>query len=73
MSTNKVLDEKELEQVTGGAGMEVNPHEDDFDKAWFKLNMDAQYSQMSRDEYYLEWKSYGFVPDAEDFLKTKIV
>jgi hypothetical protein len=35
--------------------------------------MDAQFSQMSRDEYYLEWKGIGFKPDAEVFLKTKIV
>ncbi len=72
MTNKNKVNDKNLEQVTGGAGMEMNPHEDDFDRALVKLNMDAQISQMSRDEYYLEWKSMGFKPDAETFLKTKI-
>ncbi len=72
MTNKNKLNDLALEQVTGGAGMEMNPYEDDFDRALVKLSMDAQLSQMSRDEYYLEWKSMGFKPDAETFLRTKI-
>ena len=73
MTNDNKLNDLTLEQVTGGAGTEVNPHENDYDRAWVQLNMDAlQLSQMSRDEYYLEWKSQGFTPDAVDFLRTKM-
>ena len=72
MTNKNKLNDITLEQVTGGAGMEMNPHEDDFDRALVKLNMDGQLSQMSRDEYYFEWNGMGFMPDAETFLKTKI-
>ncbi len=68
---NKLNDEA-LNNVSGGAGMAADSHEEDFKKAWIKLNMDSmEISQMSQAEYLDEWKHLGY-PNAEEFLKTKI-
>ncbi len=37
-----------------------------------QMTNDNKLNDLSRDEYYLEWKSQGFKPDAVDFLRTKM-
>lgn len=70
----KKINDEELTKVSGGTGSDEDSiKEQEYDKAWLRLRMDTLgRSQMSRDEYFLEWKSMKYTPDAEAFLRTKI-
>ncbi len=67
----KIINEKSLEKVTGGAGNVQSDRKSEFEQAWYGLNMEAKgLTGTELEDLYTQWQEAGFKPDARTFLSN---
>ncbi len=67
----KIINEKSLEMVTGGAGNVQPDRKSEFEQAWYGLNMEAKgLTGTELEDLYTQWQEAGFKPDARTFLSN---
>ncbi len=70
--TEKIIDEKSLEKVSGGAaGDQPDAKEREFELAWSSLKMEENgHTGTELEDVYAQWQRAGYKPDAKTFIRN---
>ena len=68
-----MINDKDLEKVSGGTAEYEDIKREEFEKAWDSLQLDAKgHTGTELEDLFTQWQMVGFKPDAATFLKNSV-